>query len=264
VDRVPLGHSRRVGRDHTVAGPLKSLNTCTMAQWQWYQNPKTAIWYRSRSDDWLLSNRIGQDGGRGYQVQLQDFVTRYFQDRPARTAIDAGAHTGMTAVAYSGIFEQVLAFEPIPELYQQAQMTLHKNRCSNVELHSFGLGAEATPTVFKYRANNSFGTHRNTKGTIRAQIKPLDDLRIDRVDFIKIDVEGMEAEVIQGAWQTITDNEPLIQFEYKPRFARRQQNYDIEQMCENLQKLDYEIQDKKGVDRGSSKMCDLFALPKKN
>ena len=233
-----------------------------MTRWQWYQNPKTQIWYRSRSDDWLLSNRIGQDGGRGYQVQLLDFVGRYFQHRAARTAIDAGAHTGMTAVAYSGMFQRVKAFEPIPELYLQAKMTLNKNRCHNVELLNLGLGADTTDTVFKYRPNNSFGTHRNSKGTIRAQIQRIDDLGIDAVDFIKIDVEGMEAEVIHGAWNTITANTPLIQFEYKPKFAGRQNN-DIEQMCKELEKLDYEIQDKRGLARADSKMCDLFALPKK-
>lgn len=232
-----------------------------MAQWQWYQNPKTAIWYRTRPDDWLLHNRL-TNRSSGYQVQTQRFVRQYFQDRPAGTAIDVGAHTGMTAVAYSDIFERVLAFEPIPELYQQAQMTIAKNKCSNVELHAYGLGAETTETHFKYLPTSSFATHRNRKGTITAQIRCIDDLRIDSVDFIKIDVEGMEAEVIQGAWQTITHNEPLIQFEYKPKFAR-QQNNDIEQMCAALEKRDYEIQDKRGCARADSKMCDLFALPKK-
>ena len=229
-----------------------------MTRWQWYQNPKTDILYRTRKDDWLLHNRLTHRSS-GYQVQTQNFVKQYFQNRSARTAIDVGAHTGMTAVAYSGMFEQVKAFEPIPELCLQAVKTLDKNKCTNVELYSFGLGAETTETHFKYLPTSSFATHRNTKGTITAQIKCIDDLKIDAVDFIKIDVEGMEAEVIQGAWQTITDNEPLIQFEYKPKFADKQKN-DIEQMCEDLEKLDYEIVDKKGVDRGSSKECDLFAI----
>ena len=232
-----------------------------MTQWQWYQNPKTAVWYRTRPDDWLLHNRLTRRSS-GYQVQTQKFVKQYFQNRSARTAIDVGAHTGMTAVAYSGIFEQVKAFEPIPELYEQAQMTIAKNKCSNVELHPYGLGAETTETHFKYLPTSSFATHRNIKGTITAQIKCIDDLKIDAVDFIKIDVEGMEAEVIQGAWQTIIDNIPLIQFEYKPKFADKQNN-DIEQLCEDLEKLDYEIVDKRGCDRADSKMCDLFALPKK-
>jgi len=225
--------------------------------WVWYQNPKTHIWYRTRPDDWLLHNRLTHRSS-GYQVQTQRFVKQYFQNRSARTAIDVGAHTGMTAVAYSGMFGKVKAFEPIPELYKQAQMTVKKNKCSNVELHNFGLGAVATETHFRYKPNNSFATHRNTKGTFTAEIKRIDDLKIDCVDFIKIDVEGMEAEVIQGAWQTIIDNEPLIQFEYKPKFADKQN--DIEQMCEDLEKLDYEIVDKKGVDRESSKECDLFAI----
>ena len=231
-----------------------------LEHWQWYQNPKTAVWYRTRPDDWFLHNRLTRRSS-GYQVQTERFVRQYFQNRPARTAIDAGAHTGMTAVAYSGIFERVKAFEPIPELREQAEMTLHRNRCTNVELHPYGLGAETTETPFKYLPTSSFATHRNRKGTITAEIRCIDDFEIDRVDFIKIDVEGMEAEVIQGAWHTIESQRPMIQFEYKPNLARRFK-HDMDQLiCARLETLNYHIQDKRGLTYGKSREKDMFAMP---
>jgi hypothetical protein len=48
----------------------------------------------------------------------------------------------------------------------------------------------------------------------RIGLLALDDLELDRVDFIKIDVEGMELEVLQGAERTIDACRPIMMIEY--------------------------------------------------
>ena len=231
--------------------------------WNWYKNPKTQYWYRSRSDDWLLSNRIGQDGGRGYQVQLQDFVRSHFENQSSRTAIDVGANIGITAIEYAEIFDHVVAFEPIPDVYQQLTMTLERNEISNVETHCLGCGNEAQKVRMLYRPNNSFATKRASQGNVDAEIITIDSLGLEQVDFIKIDVEGMEGHVVDGAWQTIKRDRPVIQFEYKKNLLKRQTQdiFSMQIYIDALENLGYDIIDKRGTAYKKSKQKDLFAIP---
>jgi hypothetical protein len=85
-------------------------------------------------------------------------------------------------------------------------------------------------------------------------------MQYTEVDFIKIDVEGMESEVINGAWDTILREQPLIQFEFKPKLAKKQNN-NIENICELLEKADYTIVDKKKLNYKHSELSDMFAIP---
>jgi len=232
-----------------------------ISKWEWYQNPKTGQWYRTRSDDWLLYNRIGQDGGRGYQVQLQDFVRRYFQLRPARTALDIGANMGITAIEYAQYFRYVAAFEPVPDVYKQLLLVISKNGFKNIKPFNVAIGNENKMVKMKYRANNSFASSVHPHGDQQVQMKTIDELEFNDVDFVKIDVEGFETEVVNGAWNTIEKCRPLIQFEYKHNLAKKF-GYDVDQLiCKRLQKIGYEIIDKKGITYTATRQKDLFAVP---
>jgi len=228
-------------------------------KWEWYQNPKTLNWYRVRSDDWLLYNRIGQDGGRGYQVQLQDWVRDHFQNRPHRRAIDIGANMGITAIEYARVFDQVEAFEPVPDVYDQLEQVIAKNQLTNVQAHPKAIGDKEEMIMMKYRANNSFASSRHHKGDQQVQQLTLDSYDFDAVDFIKIDVEGMEPAVISGAWETIKRHTPVILFEYKPHLSKRL-GHDIDQeVCERLEQLGYVLKDKKDQPWRDSRYSDFFA-----
>ena len=233
-----------------------------MSKWQWYQNPKTQYWYRTRSDDWLLFNRIGQDGGRGYQVQLQDFVRSYFRhSQSTRLALDVGANMGITAIEYADIFDRVVAFEPIPDVFDQLQMVIQKNQKTNVDCVCEAVGDTDQLTPFSYRPNNSFASAVNLKGTEHCPMNTIDSHRYKDVDFIKIDVEGLETAVIQGAWQTIQSDRPMIQFEYKKNLSRKY-GYNIDQqVCDRLISIGYTIIDKRKQSYLDSAQLDLFAIP---
>jgi FkbM family methyltransferase len=234
-----------------------------MTKWQWYTNPKTNYHYRTRPDDWLLYNRIGQDGGRGYQVQLQDFVRDYFKDRTASLALDVGANMGITAIEYANIFDKVVAFEPIEDVFKQLEMVIERNGLSNVEIKQMAIGNTIGQVRMRYRPNNSFASSVNDKGDQEVAITTLDALEYEQVDFIKIDVEGLETEVIAGAWHTIESQRPMIQFEYKPNLAKRFK-HDIDTLiCARLETLNYHIQDKRGLPYKESRQKDMFAIPGK-
>ena len=232
-----------------------------MAQWKWYKNPKTGKEYRTRADDWLLYNRIGQDGGRGYQVQLQDWVREYFKNLPARTAIDVGANMGITAIEYADIFQSVMAFEPIADVYNQLKMVIQRNSITNVITYPVALSDQTGTAQMSYRPNNSFASAINERGGETIATATLDSYQFQSVDFIKIDVEGLETAVITGGWDTIVKHRPMIQFEYKKKLAQRY-GYDIDEtVCKKLESIKYKIEDKKGLPYTQSKQSDLFAIP---
>jgi FkbM family methyltransferase len=234
-----------------------------MIKWEWYQNPKTKHWYRTRKDDWLLYNRIGQDGGRGYQVQLQDYVRHFFQNKTASMAIDVGANMGITAIEYAHIFKTVIAFEPIKDVFDQLQMVIQKNNLSNVKCEQVAIGDTIGRRNFSYRPNNSFASALNDTGIEACRMNTIDSYNYQDVNFLKIDVEGLEAAVIAGAWNTITKFKPMIQFEYKKNLGKKY-GYDLDKdICQKLMAIDYHIVDKKNIDYKESKQLDLFAIPPK-
>ena len=115
--------------------------------------------------------------------------------------------------------------------------------------------------MFCYRPNNSFASAINERGGETITTKTLDSYQFQSVDFIKIDVEGLETAVITGGWDTIVKHRPMIQFEYKKKLAQRY-GYDIDEtVCKKLQSIKYKIEDKKGLPYTQSKQSDLFAIP---
>ncbi len=137
-------------------------------------------------------------------------------DRSGLTCMDVGAHTGEFTTMLLRILSSPIihAFEPAPHSYHQL-----KNRFSNqaqVKLIEAGLGADsgtATFNAFDNTTLNSFlplvseGASRlgnpASTATLGARILRLDDYAasagLDQIDLLKIDTQGYELHVLQGA-----------------------------------------------------------------
>jgi len=138
--------------------------------------------------------------------------------------IDVGCHTGeildlMIKYAPNG---RHYGFEPIPELYKQLQIKYADTLCtiSNVALSN----ADGS-TTFNYVISNpaysgikkrAYDRAHEQDTTIEVQSKMLDHVLLPghKVDLIKIDVEGAEMLVLEGAKETIARNKPVIIFEH--------------------------------------------------
>lgn len=148
----------------------------------------------------------------GYQVRSRN--RSLWNLKHTRHAIDVGANVGLWALDLCGRFQQVTAFEPVAEFRE----CLIKNVADhNLRIESVALGAHAGMTEMIRVVGNAGHTHvdaQRSTGTI--PLLTLDSYEFDDVDYIKIDCEGYEYEVILGAEQTIRRCRPRICVEQKP------------------------------------------------
>jgi FkbM family methyltransferase len=141
--------------------------------------------------------------------------------KPGMTVLDIGANVGVHTLCFAravGPSGRVIAFEPQALVHQILCTNLLLNEIINVQALHGGLGREKSrvwiPQI-DYSAAGNFGgvSLQGDPGAEPVMIAPLDSLRLDRCDFIKVDVEGMEEDVIAGAAQTIHKHEPILYVE---------------------------------------------------
>jgi FkbM family methyltransferase len=142
--------------------------------------------------------------------------------KPGWTVLDVGANIGALTLPLAklvGPKGQVFAFEPQPENYALLQKNIEQNQLeSTVTTYDCALGAGQTtirvPPLASLGHNNygGFELHDNDFGD-QVAIRPLDSLVLDAVHFMKVDVEGSEADVLRGAKDTIQRFRPILYVE---------------------------------------------------
>lgn len=126
--------------------------------------------------------------------------------------VDVGANVGQFSNAAKLFFPdaRVISFEPDPETYADLQVNTHGLR--DVELHNIGLGdRDGVLTFFRHDLSvmSSFSAQAADmahRGSRQLPVRRLDAVLRpdDRPDLLKIDVEGFERQVLQGAWETVS------------------------------------------------------------
>jgi FkbM family methyltransferase len=123
-------------------------------------------------------------------------------------ALDIGGHVGFWSMWLAGAFDHVHAFEPTPE---HAQCFERNVRDSNVTLHRCAMGAREGFAGVTSDPENSGKAHLSEGASV--PIKSVDSFGFEGVGLIKIDVEGYEPEVLEGAKETIARCKPVVVFE---------------------------------------------------
>jgi len=137
--------------------------------------------------------------------------------RAGSTAIDVGANRGIYSYAMSSIAGQIEAFEPNPTLARFAawklgrRARLHRvalsNRMGRAVLH-IPYSEKGEPLHLLANLQDS---HRAMSiAQIEVELRTLDSFGFTNVGFIKIDVEGAEMDVIEGAARTISRDRPNL------------------------------------------------------
>ncbi len=137
------------------------------------------------------------------------YLTPGFIPAAGAIVIDGGAYDGGTGLRFTERGYKVYGFELDKNLYPYAAKVAREN---NFVVENVGLGAYNHTA--KYRPVNSGSTRVADDGSESAQIVTLDsyvrEKNLPRVDFIKLDVEGSELDVLRGATTTITRFKPIL------------------------------------------------------
>jgi FkbM family methyltransferase len=137
--------------------------------------------------------------------------------------IDGGANAGFFTIPVANSIREknprMISFEPQVELYRALSGSLALNDIGFCELHNAGLGDHAGVAIvppIDYGVPQDFGCVQITEngpGT-SVEIMTIDGLALDRLDFIKLDVEGYECAALAGGIQTIKKYRPYIWIEF--------------------------------------------------
>ncbi len=177
-------------------------------------------------------------GGRACQITSDDDYLEHIQGEfepemvklfrslinKEQVILDVGANIGCTAILFGDLGKQVFGFEPSPTTFSYLQKNLQAAGCANVNPVNFGLGKENGSFELTFaKSNRSGGFVSNlTKASQGHQVEKIrivqgDDYiketGLQHIDFIKIDVEGFEKNVMEGLAQTIQRDKPVVVLE---------------------------------------------------
>ena len=156
-------------------------------------------------------------------MHIKEFMlghTSRFLDKQ-HSAIDVGAATGMYSSFFCQHAKQVHAFEAVLPVYNQ--LIKVKEQCKNLKTYNYAVSKENGTADFYVddkRLSNS-GLQDLVGGQkVEVSTVKLDSMGFTDVNFIKIDVEGNELDVLHGAKNLIDDYKPTCMVEVYDKFNK--------------------------------------------
>ena len=189
------------------------------------------------NESYLLKKRLVRSINNNYEKELQ--IINKFADK-TKEAIDIGVYRGVYSFKLAQNFKKVHAFEPNPLLYPYLKRNLYKI-INNIQLYNLALSDTEGETelnlplrshsMFKDNIEELFklgaaSIHKENKfinfKSFKVKKQKLDNIKIEgNIAFIKIDVEGHEQNVINGASATIKKNMPTMLVEIEEKHTKK-------------------------------------------
>ena len=162
---------------------------------------KYEIWYENSDEFYELKKEIFSENCYYLELEKEDPVI-----------VDAGAHIGMATLYYKMLFPEsrIIAFEPVPYNFNILEKNIHENQLENVELFQ----AVVAPKSGTLRIQEPIGEGAWRSGAgiipkgwkgiqdnqeIKVEAIGIQEILHDKIDIFKMDIEGMEYEVIRNA-----------------------------------------------------------------
>jgi FkbM family methyltransferase len=158
-----------------------------------------------------------------YEKENLELLLRLLRSIPQPVVLDIGANIGNHTLAFATVASQVHAFEPIPRIHALLRLNVEQNQLANVALHAVALSdSEGEATIHMVTDGNygasSFDQRSGVSEAVTVSRRRGDallaELGVDKVDFIKIDVEAHEVYVLRGLMNTLQNQRPFITMEW--------------------------------------------------
>ena len=164
-------------------------------------------------------------------------LERWFLPRAGEIACvyDIGANLGNHTVYFASHAKNstVYSFEPVPVTFDLLKRNVEQNGLSErVKLFQCALGAKESSAKMKVEGPGGLAFSSITRDvhsvwTQEVAVKRLDDMNLPPPDFVKIDVEGYELEVLKGMERTLRESSPVLWIEIGGRLPNDQAKYEF-------------------------------------
>jgi FkbM family methyltransferase len=219
-------------------------------RWRWYLSTlfqkDTHVQFDGDLDVWSpVSNFTAK---QTYVAGYRDPETFAWLDRflkPGMTVFDVGANVGVYGLFMARRVAPGIcyAFEPSPALRPYLEENKRSNGIHNLDLNFVATSDASGTLCFAMDRINHGRSHIASSGGVEVPVVRLDDFvasrGIDRVDFVKIDVEGFELPTLRGLESTLSrDRDIVVLAEVEPKHARRY-GYSVSELFSFMQGLGF-------------------------
>jgi FkbM family methyltransferase len=207
----------------------------------------------------------------GYEKENFDFYRQSIKN--GDVVIDIGGHLGLNAVAFSQLAPngKVYVFEPAPNTFKIIHHTIALNKINNIEVFPQAISDSLGKTHFFINDSpiadnaNSLIEHRHDKKLLKIEVDltSIDEFiqqqKLTKVNFIKVDAEGAELSVLKGAEYCMANFKPKMSIGLHPHPIQLRGD-SLEQIYEILKKHNYTISlnDKEMTKDDFCTQTDLF------
>ena len=138
-------------------------------------------------------------------------------DDDAPLIIDCGANIGLSAIFFKQIYpnSKIICFEPDPKIFEMLKYNLEQFNYSDIQTYNNAVWVRNEK--LRFQTDNSWGgkiVSNDSKNYINIDALDLNNFLKQKVDFLKIDIEGAEYEVIINCKDLISKNVKNIFFEW--------------------------------------------------
>ena len=187
-------------------------------------------------NDKYIGQRVALEKYEPYETEL---ILR--QAKKGDVVVDVGANIGYYTVLLAdkvGKKGKIYAFEPDLANFEILEKNIKANKLENIVAIKAAVGSKQGKLKL-YKSEENYGDHRlygKEKGIEEVKIVKLDDVIKEKIDLIKIDTQGWEPEVIEGAKKIIEKWKPIMFLEYSPA-SYKLAKLDGKKMMEWLQNI---------------------------
>jgi len=182
-----------------------------------------------------ISKWVEEEGRLDHDQNALPLILEHIKE--GDVVIDAGAFIGDHTIAYAkavGINGSVIAFEPNPVAFK---CLVHN--CPSVYAFNYGLNSHAGCSFLKIDKN--VGASSLGESGEPVKLMCLDELNLDRLDFIKMDIEGYEVKALKGGINLIARFRPKMWIEVN-RGCLEKQGSSVKELFETVIGMGYDIE----------------------
>lgn len=167
-----------------------------------------------------------------YRGHLEREICKLLQKelKKGDTFVDVGANIGFISLigrTVVGDEGKVICYEPITPTFKLLERNIKANSYSNIILKKLGIGSKNSNLKIFYdlkhlQLSSIYNSEIKSKDFEMIRIVKLDDsLKNQRIDFVKIDIEGGELEAFKGMENILKTQKPKLIFEFAPLYYKK-------------------------------------------